>query len=167
MNDQEFLEELKQVLDYNPATGVMTWKIDVANGKFRAGSLAGSVNKIDGRLRINFKGKIHLAHRLAWLLTHAKWPDGVIDHINGDPLNNCIKNLRDVSNTINQQNQREARSDNKTGMLGVSFCKRYDKFLAQIQLNGKKKHLGYFTKQEDARVAYLTAKREIHEGCTI
>lgn len=164
MNDK-FLEDLRKSLEYNPETGEFRWKISA--GRARAGSPAGTVDKSRGRLHIQFQGKLNLGHRLAWLLTYGKWPEKVIDHLDGNPLNNRISNLRDVSNSVNSQNQRKANSDNKTGLLGVSFHKRDGKFHAQIYANGKKKRLGYFPTAELAHAAYLAAKREIHAGCTI
>ena len=164
LNDDNFLEDLRKSLDYNPETGEFRWKI--AAGRVRAGSLAGCVQP-NGRLYIRFQGKRYQAHRLAWLLTHGEWPDEMIDHLDGNPLNNRISNLRDVSRSVNNQNQRKAQSRNSTGFLGVSFHKRTGKFQAQITLNGKDKHLGYFPTAELAHAAYLAAKREIHEGCTI
>lgn len=165
MVDDKFLEDLKQSLDYDHETGEFRWKIAVAR-KIAAGSIAGSM-KSDGRLRIQFQGKNYLAYRLAWLLTYGKWPNGMIDHLDGNTLNNCSSNLRDVSCSVNGQNQRKAKSSNKTGLLGVSFDKSTSKFKAQIQLNGKKTHLGLFLTPELAYAAYLAVKRELHEGCTI
>ena len=163
MNDK-FLEDLRKSLDYNSETGEFRWKVSA--GRVRAGSPAGTVQP-NGRLYIQFQGKLYFAHRLAWLLTYGKWPDEMIDHLDGNPLNNRISNLRDVSRSVNNQNQREAGSDNSTGFLGVSFPKRAGKFRSRIMLNGKLKHLGYFPTAELAHAAYLAAKREIHEGCTI
>ena len=136
--------------------------------RVKVNSLAGTVRKQDGgRLHIAFRGKRYLAHRLAWLFVYGKWPEGVIDHLNGNSLDNRISNLRDVSNTVNSQNQRKSRSDNQAGFLGVSWHSRTRKFLAQIQINGVKTHLGLFTTPEEAHAAYLAAKRKYHEGCTI
>lgn len=162
--NEEFLEELRRVLNYNPDTGVMTWKFAVGN-RIKAGSPAGYVSQ--GRLRITFRGDYYYAHRLAWLLTYGKWPEKFVDHIDGNPLNNRITNLRDVSHNVNSQNQREARVDNQTGLLGVSPYKKSGKFKATIQVNGKAKHLGYFSTKEEAYMVYLVAKQEFHEGCTI
>lgn len=163
----EFLKDLRRVLDYNSETGVMTWKVSFANNSVKAGSLAGCVNKQDGRLYIKFQNKQYLAHRLAWLLTHNKWPEQMIDHIDGNPLNNCLANLRDVSNEINQQNRRKAQSNNQTGLLGVNWHEAAGKFVARIRISGKNKHLGYFLTAEAAHEAYLAVKRKLHEGCSI
>ena len=160
------LKDLKHSLDYNPETGGFCWKVAVGK-RVRVGSIAGNIGKSDGRLRIRFQGKNYQAHRLAWLLTHGKWPDGMIDHLDGNPLNNRISNLRDVSSSVNSQNQRKAQANNVTGFLGVYFHKRANKFLAQISLSGKNIYLGLFQTAEEAHAAYLAAKRELHEGCTI
>ena len=164
MTEKKLLEDLKQSLDYNPETGEFRWK--VAAGRSGAGSLAGNVNS-NGRFYIRFQGNLYKAHRLAWLLTYGKWPEKMIDHIDGNVSNNRISNLRDVSRSVNLQNQRKASSNNKSGFLGVSFHEQTAKFRANICLNGKSKHLGLFPTPELAHAAYLAAKREIHEGCTI
>ena len=109
----------------------------------------------------------YLGYRLAWLYVHGKLPDGDIDHINGKPSDDRIKNLRDVSRSVNLQNQRAARSNNSSGLLGVFFQKTMNKWTSKIQLDWKTKSLGYFDTAEEAHAAYLKAKRELHEGCTI
>lgn len=162
---KKFLQDLQHCLSYNPETGEFHWKSST-NNRVKVGSPAGFVHP-DGRLYIGFQGKSHLSYRLAWLLTHNEWPSGVIDHIDGDPLNNRISNLRDVTCFVNMQNQRKANSDNKTGLLGVYLNKKSGKFIAQIGYKGKLKYLGSFSTPEDAHAAYLVAKRKHHEGCTI
>lgn len=162
----EFLERLRESLDYNPETGEFHWKVAVAR-RTRVGSLAGHVNKFSGYLQIRVGYSLYYAHRLAWLLTYGEWPEGVIDHADGNCLNNRVDNLRDVSQMVNTQNHQEANSNNKVGLLGVSFNKASGRFVARIWCDGKNKHLGYFTTPEEAHAAYLVAKRELHEGCTI
>lgn len=164
-DDNEFLEELRRVLDYNPETGELTWKV-TQNWKSKAGSTAGNVNS-KGRIQIRFRSRLYYAHRLVWLLTYGKWPEQTVDHLDGDKSNNRIENLRDVSNGVNQQNQRKPRSSSKSGILGVHWHDRDQKFVAKIGINGKNKHLGYFLTAEEAHAAYLAAKRKFHEGCTI
>lgn len=163
MQDEEFLEELRRVLDYNPETGEMFWKV-ARQGTKGIGSPAGYVNK--GGLRIRFQSKSYFAHRLAWLITYGKWPEQIIDHVDGNPLNNRIANLRDVSNSVNRQNLRKAMSG-KFEPLGVCWDKKSERFRAQIKINSKQKHLGYFLTTEAAYAAYLAAKRELHEGNTL
>lgn len=162
----DFLNELERVLDYNPNTGEIFWKVTSNTRTAKVGQRAGHLAR-DGRRYIRLGGKNYLAYRLAWLLTYGKWHDNVIDHIDGDKSNDKISNLRDVEQYVNQQNERCARSNSKTGLLGICWVASKGKFKAQIRIHPKRIHLGYFTTAEKAHEAYLKAKREIHEGCTI
>ena len=155
-------ERLKELLHYDPATGVLTWRVRSRNT--RVGDIAGRL--LNGGYRsIGIDRRAYQAHRLAWLWMTGEWPKGDIDHIDGDPLNNRFENLRDVSHGINQQNQNRAHSNNKTGFLGVS--PRGRKFRAVINVDGKHMHIGLFNTPELAYAAYLAAKRIHHEGNTL
>lgn len=159
-------EQLSEFMSYNPETGDLVW-IKKPSKKTVVGSVAGCVDRI-GRLIVGFQGHLYYAHRLAWLLHYGKWPDHVIDHINGDRADNRISNLRDVSQSVNTQNQRKAHSKNKTsGLLGVSWDKARAKWIARVVLHGKVLFSKGFDSAEDAHQAYVNAKREFHAGCTI
>lgn len=121
----------------------------------------------NGYIVLFIGGKDVYAHRFAWAYYYGELPTGFIDHINGDRADNRICNLRDVSHSQNMQNQRHPLSNNKTGFLGVSFHRSTNKYQAQIKAGGKRIHLGTFLIPEDAHKAYVTAKRELHAGCTI
>ena len=155
-------ERLRALLSFDVDNGAFTRKI--AFPGYRAGTIAGSVDHY-GYITIMVDGKHYKAHRLAWLYEHGEWPIPEVDHIDGDKLNNRISNLRVSSSRMNAENKRAAKRTNKLGVLGVSL--KHGKFLAQIQVKGVKVHLGYFRTQELAQIAYLQAKRENHEGCTI
>lgn len=154
---------LKELITYNPETGIMHWR--VTRGKAQAGDVAGNPSK--NRLQLTVDGIPTLVHRFIWLYVYGKWPDGVIDHIDGNGHNNRLSNLRDVPQAINTQNNRKARSNSKSGFLGVIFDKRRGSYRAEITLDGKNKYLGRFSTPEEAHAAYLKAKRELHPGCTI
>jgi hypothetical protein len=121
----------------------------------------------DKYVTIKVDAKRYLAHRLAWLYVHGEWPSRHLDHIDGDPSNNRIANLRDVSRSINMQNQLRARGDSLTGLLGVCKDTRKPWFYARITVHGKQINLGCFRTADAAHEAYLTAKRRLHEGCTL
>lgn len=165
MDEQELLAELILYLKYEPESGDLFWKQTDSN-RIRVGDKAGYVGK-DGRISIRFKGKLYKAHRIIWLLTYGKWPDNVIDHIDGNSSNNRLSNLRDIPQSVNTQNNRKARSNNTSGFLGVSTRDDMGKFQAKIQLMGKVICLGTFLTPEEAHTAYLAVKRKLHEGCTI
>lgn len=151
-------------LSYDPKTGVFIWS--KSGHRISIGSIAGGAAP-SGHIKITYKGKSYFAHRLAWFMTFGHWPKGCIDHINGNPSDNRISNLRDVDQCINKQNTIQAYSNNKSGLLGASFRPKVGKWRAQIMIDKKVKHLGFFETAEDAHNAYIAAKRENHKGCTI
>ena len=165
--------EMSELLSYDPATGVLTWRVSVGGrgrrgttGKFPAGAIAGNYMP-GGYNRVRIDGRIYYGHRIAWALTHGVWPDRNIDHIDGDPSNNKIDNLRDISQKHNIQNQRHALPSNTSGLLGVGWHRQSGKWRARITADGKEHALGLFDSAEIAHGAYLKAKRELHGGCAI
>ena len=154
-------ENVKTYFEYAPETGDLRWT-NKAAVKVR-GKLCETKNNT-GHKYVKFKGKNYYNHRISWLHVYGEWPDS-IDHINGNPADNRLINLRSVSHQINIQNERKARSNNKTGMLGVS--PNGQKYRAEIYVDGKKINLGTFEQPEMAYQAYLFAKRQMHKGATL
>jgi hypothetical protein len=157
-------DESRRLFDYFPDTGEIRRKVSM--GRSRMGSLAGSKNS-DGYLQIKVFYRTYKIHRLAWLMFYGKWPDGEIDHINGDRTDNRIVNLRDVPKSVNQQNQMKPQVTNTSGYLGVSWHKKDCKWRVSIRVSGKPKHLGFFATPEEAHAAYVKAKRQFHKGNTL
>lgn len=157
--------QLHEMLNYDPQTGVFTWRTHPSKKvRIRVGDVASSVSTA-GYAVIKIFGKPYLAHRLAFLYMRGEWPKNQIDHIDGNRLNNRIENLRDVTAFVNMQNQRRALANNSCGVLGVTRVG--NRFQARIKTNRIKVHLGTFATPEEAHYAYLTAKRIRHEGCVI
>ena len=154
---------LRELLSYDPETGDLR-RLVPAGGQ-RIGDVAGSVTRRGYRL-VNISGHRVMAHRLAWLYMTGAHPTGVIDHKDGDSLNNRFDNLRDVTQSVNLQNQRKARSISTSGVLGVHLGRR-GLWMSEISFDGKRIRLGAFKTIEDAQAAYLIAKRQYHIGCTI
>ena len=149
-------ERLRELLSYDSETGVFTRR--VTGGGARAGDIAkGRTER--GYARISVDGKIHYAHRLAWLYVSGSWPLLHIDHINNTRNDNRISNLRDVSRSVNNQNLKGAKGNNKIDVLGVYFHKRANKYQASIMTNGLRRHLGLFQTSDEAHAAYLEAKQ--------
>jgi hypothetical protein len=103
----------------------------------------------------------YMYHRVVWLWHHGTLPD-MIDHINGNPCDNRIENLRECNNAQNCQN-RKVSAANSSGFMGVSWYEPNKRWRAYIKLNGKRKHLGYFKTPEEASEAYKNAKAELHQ----
>ena len=150
--------QLKEILDYNPDTGVFTWLI--SRGPRPAGSVAGVVKR-SGYVTIGVHGKTYLAHRLAWLYVHGEFPVDQIDHVNREKADNRIKNLRPSTQSENLQNMSKPCT-NTSGIVGVIWCKQTSKWRAQIQLNRRMIHIGRFETIEEAAAARAAAKAKYH-----
>lgn len=143
------IEQVKELLDYNPETGIFTWKTNVSKN-VKVGSVAGTLSS--GYIRIRIHGKGYYAHRLAWLLTYGTLPKDQIDHINGIRTDNRICNLRDVS--IRQNNQNTIKHRNGK-LIGTWYNAGMRKWQAGIKVDGKSIHLGYFPDMESGSAAYM------------
>jgi hypothetical protein len=156
-------DHLRSVLQYNPNTGEFTWKSHAQRPDL-IGKRAGSTTNA-GYWAIAINNQKRLAHRLAWLYMTGAFPDGHIDHIDGNKQNNKFDNLREVSRFGNLQNIRKATAANKVGLLGVSA--HQGKWRVQIMTNGKRVRESGFDTPEQAHQRYLELKRKHHTTCTI
>lgn len=152
-------ERLRELLSYDPETGLFRWR--VSRGRAKAGMSTGYVNN-EGYSLIGIDQRLHKAHRLAWLYVHGVWPTDQLDHINNIRHDNRIANLREATNAENGQN-RVKRVDNTTSKTGVCWYIKYNCWQARITVMGKRIHLGYFAKWEDAVDARTKAKSEHHK----
>lgn len=152
-------EYLTSILDYNPETGDFIWKTKMST-RAMPNSIAGSL-KPTGYIIIKINGRSYLAHRLAWFYTYKKWPNATIDHIDRNPSNNSIANLRDVNNSTNMRN-RGLTHKNTSGVTGVTYEPSRNRWKAQITINNKQIHLGYFMDLKFAIKARREAELKYH-----
>ena len=153
---------VKELLHYDHATGLFTRKTRI--GANDVGSVSGCLKK-SGHINVVVDFCDYAAHRLAWFYVYGTWPKHGIDHIDGDPANNRIENLREATKSQNAQNQRTANRDNKSGYLGVT--KKGNRFVSRIKVDGREKWLGTFDVAIDAHECYLAAKRQHHPFGTL
>jgi hypothetical protein len=146
---KEDIEKLSAMLRYDPETGHLFWLQQVSTR--RVGDQAGN-KRSDGYVKVQLNGKPFKAHRLAWALHFSEWPEGEIDHINGDRSDNRIVNLRVVNRKQNNHNRRPQVASSK--YKGVQWHKAAGKWVARAYLEGKRTHLGVFSSEEDAAKAY-------------
>lgn len=144
--------------------GELFRKTDVARKKVRKGAPAGRLHKATGRKRVCIDGIRYPLHKIIFLYHHGYYPK-LVDHKDGNPLNNRICNLRDATISQNNCNQK-IRKDNSSGYKGISFYEKLKCIHAQIQINGKKyhKHL-YPITNENLNIAldWIKEKRkELH-----
>lgn len=163
------VEWLRECFDY--ADGSLVWRVrpldhfDSAHQQriFNArqsGSVAGTIER-GGYVRINLAGYWRIAaHRIIYAMHHGHWPVEV-DHIDGDPSNNRIENLRAATHAQNLRNMRTP-SSNTSGVKGVSFHKDTGKWSAWIRDSGAMRHLGTFANIHDATAVRKSAERELY-----
>ncbi len=174
------VQYLRECFDYDPNTGQLMWRIRpeyhfkrtksrssvhlAANWNSRfAGRVASSPQR-KGYLAVKITHlgicRTFLAHRVVYALHYGHWPDGVIDHKNGDKSDNRIENLRDASVQENNYNQ-GPRKDNSSGFVGVGFCNLTGKWTSRLKVNGKNHWLGRFDTSEQANLARLAEENRL------
>jgi hypothetical protein len=111
-------ETLVELLDFDPATGVFTWKVARSN-RVKPGSRAGVKHIPSGGRYISISGEKIMAHRLAWFYVHQTWPELEIRPVDGDYDNCAITNLKEISR-VDLAHKRTKQQNNTSGYLGVS-----------------------------------------------
>lgn len=156
MGDKITIERLKDILDYNPETGIFLWL--KYGGQKKIGDKAGS-KRDDGYVIIQIDGKGYYAHHLAWFFVYGEWRK--LDHKDLIKSNNKIDNLRPATTQQNAFNQGEKRK-NKMGIKGITIDKRTGKWIAYIKINNKSKYLGSYITPEEAGEAYRKMAEKYH-----
>jgi len=165
-------EILRELLRYDPNTGKLYWKprgrecfssdraFKAFNSKFAGKEALTSPNE-SGYKRGNVLGVTVRAHRAGWAIYYGEWPNGFIDHVNGDTSDNRLANLRTATQTQNMWNTRPTKNC-KSKLKGVHFCKTTNRWRSKIRLDGKHIHLGRFDTEEAAHAAYCKAAKNYH-----
>ena len=149
-------ERLKELLSYDPQSGVFRW---IANRpRARAGDIAGCLSS-GGYMRAQVAGRSYPLHRLAFLYMEGAFPADEVDHINRDRLDNRFSNLRKVEKAANLRNKGVYRNS-ALGITGVS--QRGSRYRAYINRDGRRVGLGTFDTLAEAKQAYASAKEILH-----
>lgn len=147
---------MKSILDYDPISGLFTWKVS-PTASVNIGDIAGSING-KGYIVIRINNNGYLAHRLAWFYVHGYFPEYEVDHNNRIKHDNRLENLKEATRSCNQRNIGLA-SNNKSGVKGVSFDKRAHQWRSDIVVNTKLHYLGRYNDFNDAVCARLAAEQ--------
>ena len=150
--DKKTLNHIKQNMRLDGASVV--WSNNF--GKHMEGAKCGTVNA-HGYVVVSVLGKKITAHRIAYYLANGTWPNQIIDHIDGDKLNNCPSNLRQVDSKGNARNRRVDYGLHLQGVYKRSKMAHLKPFKAQIHLEGKSIFLGYYATEAEAHDAYVAA----------
>jgi hypothetical protein len=143
-------EYLRGILHYDPATGAFKWLVRLSK-RTRIGQPAGSPTSHGSLIRINKKQ--YRSHRLAWLYVHGKWPDLALDHINGNPHDNRMENIREATPTQNMQNKKGM------GSLKKGVVRNHRRYGARIKVDKVAIWLGTYDTEEEAHHVYMDAAR--------
>jgi len=139
-------DSIKDYVSYNPQTGKIHWIKD--KGRAKSGDLAGT-QEDTGALKLVFNRRLYKLHRLAWFLYYGVWPKEEIDHINHDKLDNRIINLRETDRKTNGRNL-PLFTNSLSGVCGVHWFERTQKWTVSIKVDGRNIRLGYFSNFDEA-----------------
>lgn len=164
-------ERVRELLHYDPETGIFRWRVDRYSGEYyktlkaRAGDIAGAIND-KGYRHIRINNRVYKASHVAWVYMTGEWPKTktfMIDHKDGNKTNDAWDNLRLSTRSQNGCNRGPQRN-NSSGYKGVRKCndKRKKPFHAQITIDGKNISLGYFSSALEGFYAYRRAARRLH-----
>ena len=159
MRAQVSQARLRELLHYDEISGRFVRRVGVKGSA--SGVQVGSTSTLKHCRYVVVDGRKYKEHHLVWLYRFGTFPTKCIDHINGDPLDNRIENLREATLAENAQNVAMHR-DNTSGYLGVSFDRPRNKFQARLCVDGKVVFRGRFDTAEEAHEAYKAAKRRFH-----
>jgi len=152
MKPRARISEIRKVIRYDDMTGILYWKVSNGSG-VKSGDIVGCICPQHNYWITNYKGKMYRVHNICWALYYGKWPKNIIDHIDGNKLNNRIVNLRDVTFRDNNRNMPRHRLGFHHG---TTFLKRTKKWQAYARIkNNIKIHLGTFDTEKEAIKTYL------------
>ena len=146
-------ERVRDLFKYE--NGELIWR--KSKGAAKKNTIAGCISP-EHRKHIRIDTKLYLAHRLIWLYHYGYLPENEIDHINKNPLDNRLENLREVSHVCNLRNCRVSKN-NTSGVTGVIFDKNHNKWYSQIFVAGKTYNLGRRSNFNEAVLLRLAAEQ--------
>lgn len=148
---------VKELFHYDQIAGVVIRK-QAKPPKGKIGDILKTTDK-GGYVVASVDNKPYKVHRIIWLWMTGEWPDGFIDHQDGNVANNAWENLRVTDHQGNLRNTRRQKR-NKTGCSGVWYDQTRNNFQVYIRFDGKRKHYGRYDTIEEATEVWLRAREE-------
>lgn len=152
------MKDIREYIDLDDSSPTGIRWIKSPTRSVKVGDVAMACPHSAGYWHGRFCGKDMYAHRVVWFLHYGEWPSECIDHINGVRTDNRVDNLRSVSRRVNIKNSKR-RSDNTTGVTGVSYDKRRCRYVASLRVNGVDLSLGRYKTIEEAAAAVKAARK--------
>lgn len=150
-------ERACELFSYDSSTGFLSRKRAIQGA--RAGVVGSS--RYGAYRSVHVDGRSYMVHRVIWLMVYGVWPSDLIDHINGNPNDNSLSNLRAATHSQNMQNAKRSKN-NTSGFKGVSFIRKAGRYQATIQVDRRSYNLGHFLNPESAHAAYVSAAKRLH-----
>jgi len=151
------VEELREVFEYRD--GALYWRVHRGLRR-EIGKMAGCKDPSSGYIRVRYKYRQYLAHRIIWAICNG-YPPSLIDHINGDTYDNRIENLREATVSSNQCNQKIRRTS-VSGIKGVSWSSKSRKWVGQVWHQKRLYSAGFFDSKEECAAAVRKLREELH-----
>jgi hypothetical protein len=152
-------EELSALFEYKD--GALYWRHRHGGKLCRpAGTKAGTPLGDRGYLRVSVNRKFYYVHRLIWAMHYGSAPD-ILDHIDGNPANNTIENLRPTTHSGNMRNSK-LNKRNTSGIKGVALCKKLNKWVGEVYANGTRHRTAYFLTPEECGKAVEKLRKQLH-----
>lgn len=157
-------KKLKEILHYNPALGMWTWKKRLAT-RIRIGDVAGNVCKTQNYRIIGIYGKTYRSCRLAFLYMLGYFPEHDAEHRNRIRQDDRWENLREATRSCNMRNTGNLNT-NTSGVKGIDWHKALKKWRSRIFVIGKEKPLGCYKDFSEAVLARLAGEQCVNwAGC--
>jgi hypothetical protein len=147
-------DEIRKIFDYKD--GNLVWRSQ--RSRARKGDVAGT--PLNGYIVVRYNGIGYKAHRLVWAWHHGVWPN-IVDHINGNPADNRIENLRSVTAGENALNATRS-CKNTSGVKGVTWNKKDKVWRVSFRCGGRLTYFGGFKDFEFAELVAIEARQKYH-----
>jgi hypothetical protein len=151
-------DTLKDMFDYREDGNLIRKHATMGNGNYAGKTVGWADNK--GYVSTKIHGASYRVHRLIWMWHYGELPEQ-LDHINGCKSDNRIENLRLASNSENMMN-RKTFKNNSSGCKGVSWHQKNQKWFVYVDVNKRRKNIGYFDDLELAELVATEAREKYH-----